>query len=376
MEACGLAEDTMGRIATLKVASNSVRRTEVTKTAVAEPTTAASTDLTVTVSPEPATESAEPTTTAVPAESTNASPELKSDTSKAIAIPRRRPDPPTEAVEGTEPSKSQPETSKDNGNGVPSLGVKDAPPTKKSKVAEGAKAAAVAKNAISAGMIELAPKAIAPALHKIIADPTAVFPMLNQPDGVNIQTAKDKGKKKAHSEVERKRREKINAKIQALQDCVPEYIVTKTGSNSKTYKNHKANILENTLHYISDLEFELYKFDPSIRLKIHEMARDTVTAELSVASATASTAAPAAETTSAAATSEAAMSAVATPAELTSATTASVEAAAEVTVETTVEATATAAATIPAAATDNTGSPPSMEASKTESQADVDMTPN
>jgi len=123
-------------------------------------------------------------------------------------------------------------------------------------------------------------QAIAPALPKLLDETVTYGTGLNTTSAPDIDKGdlKGKEKRKAHSEVERKRRTKINDKISALHDCVPEYIVSKSGT-SKTTKNHKANILENTINYINDLESALYKFDPTIRMKIHEAARQNIITE-------------------------------------------------------------------------------------------------
>lgn len=111
-------------------------------------------------------------------------------------------------------------------------------------------------------------------LPKMLEDTVYAAPGLGT---TSVELGKDKDshlveKRKAHSEVERKRRNKINQKITSLQEVVPEYIVTKT--SSKSSKMHKSSVLENTLHYIQDLESALFKFDPTVRLKIHESAKD------------------------------------------------------------------------------------------------------
>ena len=33
--------------------------------------------------------------------------------------------------------------------------------------------------------------------------------------------------------------------------------------------------MENTIHYINDLEAALFKFDPTVRMKIHDAAKDS-----------------------------------------------------------------------------------------------------
>jgi len=176
-------------------------------------------------------------------------------------------------------------------------GTKETPATKQDKVGPSDKAVAVAKalskNDSLAENQAISPKpdgtseepesisheaiAIAPTtqLPKMLEDTVYAAPGLGTTSVDVVVKDKDSqnlDKKKAHSLVERRRRDKINQKISSLQEVVPEYVVTKT--SSKSQKMHKSNVLENTLHYIQDLESALFKFDPTVRLKIHESAKD------------------------------------------------------------------------------------------------------
>lgn len=175
-------------------------------------------------------------------------------------------------------------------------GTQETPDTKQDKVGPSDKAVAVAKavakdeslidnqapahvqvpadgtdEPMSHGGVAIAPTTQLP---KMMEDTVYAAPGLGT---TSVEVPKDKDaqnveKRKAHSEVERRRRDKINQKIASLQEVVPEYVITKT--SSKSQKMHKSNVLENTLHYIQDLESALFKFDPTVRLKIHESAKD------------------------------------------------------------------------------------------------------